>query len=131
VLNDRKGENDRQSNLAQEKLNSHKNSVSEIAEKRVILWHSHFLIETGMIYPKRLDGEADKLLLPNYELLVRQQHSSNMQCGHSLIELLFLHSSGKYPQSAHLTCMDCIKQPTIKIIQDSGRIRVTNCDLAI
>ena len=49
-----------------------------------------------------------------------------MQFGQTLIELLFLHSSGKHPQSAHLICMNCIGQPTIKIIQVRWRMYITN-----
>ena len=32
----------------------------------------------------------------------QQQHSSQLQFGHSLGELLNLHSAGRQPQSAHL-----------------------------
>jgi len=35
----------------------------------------------------------------------QQQHSSQVQFGHSFAVLLILHSKGKQPQSAHLICM--------------------------
>ena len=62
----------------------------------------------------------------NHEIPVQQQDSSKMQFGHTLIELLFLHSSGKHPQSARLICMNYIRQPTIKIIQVRCRMCITN-----
>ncbi len=38
----------------------------------------------------------------NYELIAfQQQHSFHVQLGHSLVDLLSLHSEGKQPQSAH------------------------------
>jgi len=42
-------------------------------------------------------------------IAVQQQQSVKMQCGHSLGELLLLHSSGEQPQSAHLTFINFTK----------------------
>jgi hypothetical protein len=67
-----------------------------------------------------------KLKSSYYEILVQQQHSSKIQFGHSLFDLLSLHSSGKHPQSAHLTCTNHIRKPTIKIIQVRRSTGVTN-----
>lgn len=39
-----------------------------------------------------------------------------MQCGHSLGELLLLHSSGEQPQSAHLTFINVTRPAKIKTI---------------
>ena len=35
-------------------------------------------------------------------IAVQQQHSSHVQFGHALVDLLTLHSEGKQSQSAHL-----------------------------
>jgi len=35
-------------------------------------------------------------------MVCQQQHSSQEQLGHSLGDLLILHSAGRQPQSAHL-----------------------------
>ena len=63
-------------------------------------------------------------IIAYYEIVVQQQHSSRMQFGHPLLELLFLHSSGKQLQSAHLTCMNCITQANSK--NHSGCIGLIN-----
>ena len=39
------------------------------------------------------------------EFITLQQHSSLVQLGHSVLDLLLLQSSGKQPQSAHLIGM--------------------------
>jgi len=41
---------------------------------------------------------------PAYFLLIvsQQQHLSHVQLGHSLVDLLSLHSAGRQPQSAQL-----------------------------
>lgn len=36
---------------------------------------------------------------------ITQQHSSNVQFGHSSLDLLLLQSSGEHPQIAHFICM--------------------------
>jgi len=36
-------------------------------------------------------------------IVAQQQHSSHEQLGHSFADGLFLHSSGRQPQSAHFT----------------------------
>jgi len=38
-----------------------------------------------------------------FTIVAQQQHSSHEQLGHSFADGLFLHSSGRQPQSAHFT----------------------------
>jgi len=59
------------------------------------------------------------MLLAYYEWLVQQQHSARVQFGQSLHEGLFLHSTGKHPQSAHLTCRSENPDPEFYILVKS------------
>lgn len=51
-------------------------------------------------------------------IAVQQQHSVKIQLGHSLGELLALHSSGKQPQSAQITFINITRSAKIKTIHD-------------
>jgi len=54
---------------------------------------------------KDAQWESGKIIIAVLRITSPTQNSSEKQFGHSFSVLLFLHSSGKHPQSAHLTSM--------------------------
>ncbi len=74
----------------------------EIIRSRIKTW-SVFSTSLGinlsvfLNYPQEYSSNKTYLLT----IVAQQQHSSHEQLGHSFADELFLHSSGRQPQSAH------------------------------
>jgi len=61
------------------------------------MWFSNLLI----LKHYTLTNPSSRVYL--LTIVSQQQHSSHEQLGHSFADELFLHSSGRQPQSAHFT----------------------------